>query len=397
MIVVMKQHCDEEAIEHVLSFLKSHGLSGHPSRGVERTIIGVLGAVGPAGTPGSIGGINPGLGEAMESLPCVESVIRVSKPYKLASREFHPEDTLVNVPVPCVSRGAVSIGSDSVVMMAGPCTVESEKQLMTTARAVREAGAVILRGGAFKPSTSPYGFRGLGEEGLRLLAKARSEFGLAVITEVMTPTDVPMVCEYADILQIGTRNMQNYMLLAEVGRTSKPVVLKRGMSATIEEWLVADEYVLSQGNRNVILCERGIRTFEKMTRNTMDISAIPLIKRLSHLPITPDPSQGTGRRDLVVPLSLASVPAGTESLPVEVQPNPHEALKDGAQSLTLELFESLMPQARAVSAAIGRDFIQCEMAAHLHSGACLGAPPEELRRQQMYEMAVTDPPRRTER
>ena len=357
MIVVMKQHCDEEAIEHVLSFLTNHGLSGHPSRGVERTIIGVLGAVGPAGTPGSMVGINPALGEALESLPCVESVIRVSKPYKLASREFHPEDTLVNVPVPCVSRGAVSIGSDSVIMMAGPCTVESEKQLMTTAQAVREAGAVILRGGAFKPSTSPYGFRGLGEEGLRLLAKARSEFGLAVITEVMTPTDVPMVCEYADILQIGTRNMQNYMLLDEVGRASKPVVLKRGMSATIEEWLLAAEYILSQGNRNVILCERGIRTFEKVTRNTMDISAIPLIKQLSHLPIISDPSQGTGRRDLVTPLSLASIAAGTDGLLIEVHPNPDEALKDGAQSLTIQQFQELMPQVLAVTQAIGRKVV----------------------------------------
>jgi len=357
MIVVMKQHCDEEAIEHVLSFLTNHGLSGHPSRGVERTIIGVLGAVGPAGTPGSMVGINPALGEALESLPCVESVIRVSKPYKLASREFHPEDTLVIVPVPCVSRGAVTIGSDSVVMMAGPCTVESEKQLMTTAQAVREAGAVILRGGAFKPSTSPYGFRGLGEEGLRLLAKARSEFGLAVITEVMTPTDVPMVCEYADILQIGTRNMQNYMLLDEVGRASKPVVLKRGMSATIEEWLLAAEYILSQGNRNVILCERGIRTFEKITRNTMDISAIPLIKQLSHLPIISDPSQGTGRRDLVTPLSLASIAAGTDGLLIEVHPNPDEALKDGAQSLTIQQFQELMPQVLAVTHAIGRHVV----------------------------------------
>ncbi len=357
MIVVMKQHCDEEAIEHVLSFLTNHGLSGHPSRGVERTIIGVLGAVGPAGTPGSMVGINPALGEALESLPCVESVIRVSKPYKLASREFHPEDTLVNVPVPSVSRGAVTIGSDSVIMMAGPCTVESEKQLMTTAQAVREAGAVILRGGAFKPSTSPYGFRGLGEEGLRLLAKARSEFGLAVITEVMTPTDVPMVCEYADILQIGTRNMQNYMLLDEVGRASKPVVLKRGMSATIEEWLLAAEYILSQGNRNVILCERGIRTFEKVTRNTMDISAIPLIKQLSHLPIISDPSQGTGRRDLVTPLSLASIAAGTDGLLIEVHPNPDEALKDGAQSLTIQQFQELMPQVLAVTHAIGRKVV----------------------------------------
>ena len=357
MIVVMKAHCDDKDIDNVLTFLENHGLSGHPSRGVERTIIGVLGAVGPSGTPGSIGGINPTLGESLECLPCVDSVLRVSKPYKLASREFHPEDTRVSIPVPCVSLGSVQIGGSEVVIMAGPCTVESEKQLMTTAEAVRKEGAVILRGGAFKPSTSPYGFRGMGEEGLKLLANARSEFGMAVITEVMTPTDVPMVCEYADILQIGTRNMQNYMLLDEVGRTNKPVVLKRGMSATIEEWLLAAEYILAQGNRNVILCERGIRTFEKITRNTMDISAIPLIKRLSHLPIISDPSQGTGRRDLVAPMSLAALAAGTDGLLIEVHPNPDEALKDGAQSLTIDQFQSLMPQVQAVTQAVGRSIV----------------------------------------
>src|SRR5205807_137576 len=251
-------------------------------------------------------------------------------------------------------QGKVIIGGEAVVMMAGPCTVESEKQLMTTAQAVHNAGAVILRGGAFKPSTSPYGFRGMGEEGLKLLARARTEFGLAVITEVMTPTDVPMVCEYADILQIGTRNMQNYFLLDEVGRVEKPVVLKRGMSATIEEWLLAAEYILSRGNPNVILCERGIRTFEKMTRNTMDISAIPVIKRISHLPIIADPSQGTGHRHLVGAMSLASVAAGADGLLIEVHPNPDEALKDGAQSLTPDLFRRLMPQLQSVSTAIGR-------------------------------------------
>jgi 3-deoxy-7-phosphoheptulonate synthase len=315
MIVVMKQHCNDEAIDHVLAYLTNHGLTGHPSRGVERTVIGVLGAVGPSGTPGSIGGINPGLGEALEALPCVEQVLRISKPYKLASREFHPDDTAVEVPAACTAEGVVRIGGTAIVMMAGPCTVESEKQLMTTAEAVRKAGAVILRGGAFKPSTSPYGFRGLGEDGLKLLARARAEFGMAVITEVMTPADVPMVSEYADILQIGTRNMQNYFLLDEVGRTDKPVLLKRGMSSTIEEWLLAAEYILAQGNRNVILCERGIRTFEKLTRNTMDISAIPLI---------------------------------------EVHPNPDEALKDGAQSLTIEQFQSLMPQIHSIATALGR-------------------------------------------
>jgi 3-deoxy-7-phosphoheptulonate synthase len=240
-------------------------------------------------------------------------------------------------------------------MMAGPCTVETEKQLMTTAEAVRRRGAVILRGGAFKPSTSPYSFRGLGEPGLKLLAKARDMFGLAVITEVMTPADVELVCAYADVLQIGTRNMLNYMLLDEVGKINKPVMLKRGMSATFEEWLLAAEYILSQGNPHVILCERGIRTFEKMTRNTMDISAIPMIKRLSHLPIIADPSQGTGRRDLVAPLSLASIAAGADGLLIEVHPNPDEALKDGAQSQTIEQFSQLMPTVHAVAAAIGRN------------------------------------------
>src|SRR6266699_6983048 len=353
MIVVMQPHCNDEAIEHVMTYLKNHGLSGHLSQGVERTVIGVLGAVGPSGTRTVAGGINPAIGEALEGLPYVEQVVIVTKPYKLASREFHPANTIVEIPTPCVSEGVVRVGDPAVVMMAGPCTVESEKQLMTTAEEVRKQGAVILRGGAFKPSTSPYGFRGMGEEGLKLLAKARDAFGMAIITEVMTPTDVEMVCGYADTLQIGTRNMQNYMLLDEVGRAEKPVVLKRGMSATIEEWLLAAEYVLSQGNHNVILCERGIRTFEKMTRNTMDISAIPLIKRLSHLPIISDPSQGTGRRDLVIPLSLASVAAGTDGLLVEVHPNPDEALKDGAQSLTIPQFQQLMPQVSAVARPLG--------------------------------------------
>lgn len=354
MIVVMQQRCSNEDIEHIMVFLKDHGLSGHLSRGTALTVIGVLGAVGPTGTRTTAGGVNPTIGEALESLPGVERVLEVTKPYKLASRDFHPQNTVVEVPSACVSGGVVHIGGEQIVMMAGPCTVESEKQLMTTAAAVRKQGAVILRGGAFKPSTSPYGFRGMGEDGLKLLAKARDEFGMAVITEVMTPTDVEMVSEYADILQIGTRNMQNYMLLDEAGKSEKPVVLKRGMSATFEEWLLAAEYILSQGNPNVILCERGIRTFEKMTRNTMDISAIPLIKRLSHLPIISDPSQGTGRRDLVTPLTLASIAAGTDALLIEVHPNPDEALKDGAQSLTIEQFTELMPRAHAVASAIGR-------------------------------------------
>ncbi len=357
MIVVMQQHCTDEQIEHVLVFLKNHGLSGHLSRGAELTVIGVLGAVGPSGTRTTAGGINPSVGEALEGLPGVDRILIVSKPYKLASREFHPEDTIIEVPSACVAEGVVTIGGPGIVIMAGPCTVETETQLMTTAEAVRKQGAVILRGGAFKPSTSPYSFRGLGEPGLKLLAKARDEFGMAVITEVMTPTDVELVCEYADILQIGTRNMLNYMLLDEVGKVNKPVMLKRGMSATYEEWLLAAEYILSQGNPNVMLCERGIRTFERATRNTMDISAIPLIKRLSHLPIISDPSQGTGRRDLVTPLSLASIAAGADGLLIEVHPNPDEALKDGAQSQTIDQFSQLMPTTHAVAAAIGRSLI----------------------------------------
>jgi len=355
MIVVMQPSCTEENIEHVLAFLVAHQLTGHLSRGVEYTVIGVLGAPGPSGTPTGIGGINSTTAEALEVLPGVERVLRVSKPYKLVSREFHPDNTIINIPLPSSAGGCIQPGSNQVVMMAGPCTVESEKQLMLAAEAVRKAGVTCLRGGAFKPSTSPYSFRGMGEAGLKLLAKARSTFGMAIITEVMTPTDVPLVSQYVDILQIGARNMQNYMLLDEVGRQQKPVMLKRGMSATIEEWLLAAEYIVSQGNGQVMLCERGIRTFEKMTRNTLDISAIPLVKHLSHLPVIGDPSHGTGRRDLVGALALAAVAAGADGLLIEVHPNPSEALKDGAQSLTIEQFQDLVPQVQSVALAVKRE------------------------------------------
>lgn len=353
MIVVMKSPCTEDETQQVLTFLAKRSLTGHISQGVERTVIGILGGVNSA-LPGSPNGIYPALRGMLESLPGVEQVLVVSKPYKLASREFHPDNTVVTVPVPCAAQGQVRIGSNDVVMMAGPCTVESETQLMVTAEAVRKEGAVILRGGAFKPSTSPYGFRGMGEAGLKLLARAGSAFGMAIITEVMTPADVSLVAEYADILQVGTRNMQNYMLLDAVGQSRKPVLLKRGMAATIEEWLLAAEYILAQGNPDVMLCERGIRTFEKATRNTMDISAIPLIKRLSHLPIISDPSQGTGQRDLVEAMTLASVAAGADGLIVEVHPNPDEALKDGAQSLTIAQFQRLMPKFQVLVQAVAR-------------------------------------------
>jgi 3-deoxy-7-phosphoheptulonate synthase len=364
MIVVMNAACSDDQIEHIITFLHKHHLEGHLSRGIERTVIGVLGNPGHMGHPGPTGNIDEAIGDALLGLAGVEDVLRVSKPYKLASREFHPEDTVIEVPSACVDTGIVRIGAREVVMMAGPCTVESEAQLMTTAKAVCEAGAVILRGGAFKPSTSPYGFRGMGEKGLKLLAKARAEFGMAIVTEVLTPADVALVSEYADILQVGTRNMQNYMLLDEVGRSSRPVMLKRGMSATLEEWLLAAEYILAQGNPDVILCERGIRTFEKATRNTMDLSAIPLVKKLSHLPIVADPSQGTGRRDIVGAMSLAAIACGADGLLIEVHPKPEEALKDGAQSLRIEQFQALMPQAKMVALACDRQFVYPTYQAH---------------------------------
>lgn len=353
MIVVMQPQATTCEIERVQALLVERDLTPHPSRGFERTVIGVLGPMGASGVPGPLTGITPDLGEQLEGLPGVEAVLRVTKPYKLASREFHPEPTVVQIAAP---SGPVNVGGDHVVMMAGPCTVESEEQLLTAARAARESGASILRGGAYKPSTSPYGFRGLGVAGLELLARAREETGMAVITEVMTPADVSLVCEYADILQIGARNMQNYYLLDEVGRTRTPVLLKRGFSATIEEWLLAAEYILSQGNPNVMLCERGIRTFERATRNTVDINAVPLVKQLSHLPVILDPSQGTGKRSLVGAVSLAAVAAGADGLIVEIHPHPEAALKDGAQSLTLEEYRTLMPRLRAVATAVGREF-----------------------------------------
>jgi 3-deoxy-7-phosphoheptulonate synthase len=349
----MRREATTCEIEHVQQVLRERELTPHPSRGFERTVVGVLGPTGPSGVPGALNGITPDLAEFFEGLPGVESVLRVSKPYKLASREFHPEPTVVRVESPA---GIVNVGGDNVTMMAGPCTVESEEQLLAAARAARAGGASILRGGAYKPSTSPYGFRGLGVAGLELLSQARRETGMAVVTEVMTPADVETVCEYADILQIGARNMQNYYLLDEVGRTRKPALLKRGLSATIEEWLLAAEYILAHGNPNVMLCERGIRTFEHATRNTVDINAVPLVKQLSHLPIIVDPSQGTGKRSLVSAVSLAAVAAGADGLIVEIHPHPDAALKDGAQSLTLEEYATLMPRLRSVATAVGREF-----------------------------------------
>ncbi len=335
MIVVMKVDSGEKEINDILERLAKEGFSGHLSKGVERTVIGVVGQTYPE------------LREMLELLPGVEEVVPISKPYKLSSREFQPQDTLIRV-------GDVTIGGEELVVMAGPCAVETEEQLLDTARAVKAAGAHILRGGAFKPSTSPYSFRGLGEEGLKILATAREETGMPIITEVLATEAVELVARYADILQIGTRNMQNFVLLEEAGKTRKPVMLKRGMSATIQEWLLSAEYILSQGNRQLLLCERGIRTFETYTRNTMDVSAIPIIEKLSHLPVIADPSHGTGKWYLVAPLALAAVAAGADGLMIEVHPNPDQALKDGAQSLTFDNFQRMMAQVAAVAASVGR-------------------------------------------
>ena len=335
MLVVMKKDSSEQELAGVMQKLTQSGLTGHTSKGVERTVIGVVGQTYPE------------MRDTLELLPGVDEVIPISKPYKLSSREFQPENTTIKV-------GDVVLGGDKLAIIAGPCAVESERQILDTAKAVRAAGACILRGGAFKPSTSPYQFRGLGKQGLEMLAMARAETGLPFITEVLTPQDVELVAGYADILQVGARNMQNFNLLDEVGKINKPVMLKRGMSATIQEWLLSAEYILSQGNRQLILCERGIRTFETYTRNTLDISAIPIIKKLSHLPVIGDPSHGTGKWYLVAPLALAAVAAGADGIMIEVHPNPDQALKDGAQSLTFENFEQLMQQVAPVAASVGR-------------------------------------------
>ena len=343
MIVVLRPEVRENEIESIIGRIERSGLKGVLTKGSERTIIGVVG----------IDPVLPDLRDDVEIMPGVEEVIPVTKPYKLCSREFQSERTVIQV-------GGVNIGGDGVVVMAGPCAVETEEQILDTARAVKRCGGHILRGGAFKPSTSPYHFRGLGREGLKMLFEAGKEVGLPVITEVLTPKDVELVLEYTDILQIGARNMQNFILLDEAGRARKPVMLKRGMSAKVEEWLLAAEYILSQGNRQVILCERGIRTFESATRNTLDISAIPLVHKLTHLPVIADPSHGTGKWYLVTPLALAAVAAGADGVMIEVHPSPDTALKDGAQSLTFDHFADLMRRLAPVAEASGRPIFSTE-------------------------------------
>ena len=335
MIIVMRMGATEEEIQGVVARVESMGFRAHLSRGQERTIIGMIGNERPVSPNGFL------------LLNGVEKVMPVLRPFKLASRDFHPQDSVISI-------NGVQIGSQRVVIMAGPCAVESRQQLLETAWAVKEAGATILRGGAFKPRTSPYSFQGLGEEGLELLAEARQETGLAIITETMGPEQVELVSRYADILQVGARNMQNYNLLHAVGASGMPVLLKRGMMATLEELLMSAEYILSHDNYQVILCERGIRTFEEYTRYTLDINAIPVLKGLTHLPVIADPSHGTGRWELVQAVSRAAVAAGADGLLVEVHPHPEEALSDGAQSLRPRAFAELVQQVRWIAEAVGR-------------------------------------------
>jgi len=322
MLVVMKHSATDIQIIEVVDRLRQMGFRAERLPGSERTAIGIMGNVGYVDA------------DAVAQYPGVKELIHVTKPYKLVSREFHPENTVILV-------GNVRIGEDFVVI-AGPCAVESEAQLMEAAEGVKKAGARLLRGGAFKPRTGPYSFQGLGLEGLKLLAKARDLTGLPVVTELLSESDLEMVAEYADVIQIGARNMQNFELLKAVGKTQKPILLKRGMSARLEEFLLAAEYILNEGNPNVILCERGIRTFETATRNTLDLNIVPLIKELSHLPILVDPSHGTGIYSLVAPLSKAAKAVGADGLMIEVHPHPEEALSDGNQSLNLENFTQLM-------------------------------------------------------
>ena len=335
MMVIMKSGHSQEEMDQILARLDEVGLKGHPIVGVERTVIAVVGS------------IYPELADELETMDGVANTVPISSPYKLAGIETKPEPTVVKV-------GDVEVGSGKTVFIAGPCAVENEDQMMETARAVRDAGAQLLRGGAFKPRTSPYSFRGLGVEGLRLLKQAGDEVGMPIVTEIMSVRDIDVVAEYADVMQIGTRNAQNFVLLEEVGKVGKPVLLKRGLASTIEDWVLAAEYILNTGNPNVILCERGIRTFETATRNTMDINAIALIKQISHLPLIADPSHGTGKWSLVKPVALASIVAGADGVIIEVHPNPDHALSDGAQSLNFKRFRELIGEARAIADVVGR-------------------------------------------
>lgn len=335
MVIVMRSGASQQEIEQVAQKITACGLTPHVSRGVERTIIG---AIGDERILREV---------ALEALPGVEKVLPILKPFKLASRDFKPEKSVIPV-------NGVEVGGKRLAVIAGPCSVEGREMVLEMARAVKTAGAHLLRGGAFKPRTSPYTFQGLGEEALRYLAEAREATGLPIVTELMDPRDAPLVLKYADLIQIGARNMQNFRLLKEVGSHRKPVLLKRGMSSSIKELLMSAEYILSEGNYNVILCERGIRTFEDFTRNTLDLSAVPALKSLTHLPVIVDPSHGTGKWDLVPPMALAAVAAGADGLMVEVHPKPEDALSDGPQALVPKRFERLMADLTALAPVVGR-------------------------------------------
>jgi len=335
MIIVLKPDATKKQVDHIIHRIKTLGLKPMVSRGTERTIIGVIGSEDALRV------------QPLEIVPGVEKVMPVLKPYKLVSREFKPENSVVSV-------NGVKIGGKAIVIMAGPCSVENRPMLLETAKAIKQAGAKVLRGGAFKPRTSPYSFQGLGEEGLKHLREVAQRTGLIVVTELLDTRDVKQVEKYADIIQIGARNMQNFELLKEVGLSKKPVLLKRGLSATITEFLLAAEYILNQGNFNVMLCERGIRTFDDQTRFTLDLNAVPVIKRLSHLPVIVDPSHGTGMWEHVAPMSKAAVAAGADGLIIEVHPNPEVALSDGPQSLLPEKFAALTKELKKVAQAVGR-------------------------------------------
>jgi 3-deoxy-7-phosphoheptulonate synthase len=335
MIVIMAKGAARASIANVIVRIEQAGYRAHVSEGEERTIIGIIGNGRPLDR------------EQIGRMAGVERTVPILRPFKLASREFHPHDTVVKI-------NGISIGGPQVIVIGGPCAVEGREQMLEAALAVKEAGAHMLRGGAFKPRTSPYSFQGMGEEGLRILAEVREATSLPIVTEVMEPQLVPLVTTYSDILQVGARNMQNFALLNAVGESQRPVMLKRGMMSTVEELLMSAEYILSHGNERVILCERGIRTFETYTRNTLDLSAVPLLKQLCHLPVVVDPSHGTGKWELVEPLSMAAIAAGADGLLVEVHPHPEAALSDGAQSLKPGRFASLIERVRAVAEAVGR-------------------------------------------
>lgn len=337
MIIVMEKNASEDQIRHVSERLQEEGFQVHLSKGVKKTIIGAIGERTPA------------VMESFEVLPGVEKIVPIIQPFKLASREFQEKSTSIKV-------GEAVVGNGSLQIIAGPCAVEGREKFLEAAHLVKEAGATMLRGGAFKPRTSPYSFQGLAKQGLEILAEARELTGLPIVTEIMDTRMVELVAEYADILQVGARNMQNFFLLKELGKIDKPVLLKRGPSATIEEWIMAAEYIMSSGNKKVIMCERGIRTFEKYTRNTLDLSAVPLIKQLTHLPVIVDPSHGTGKWKLVEPMALAAVAAGCDGLMVEVHQNPSEALSDGPQSLIPDNFKRLVLKINKISSVLKNDY-----------------------------------------